>query len=359
MNGNDKEGILVVLVLLLVSAVNFADAQLSVGTIQSALEDETISDCEFVVIAEGMYKPVRLEISYPQTSDVSPKTQGLLDLQSEFNANFGDTKYSFESNATENFQIEFRLDYPDSKEGQVRNVFYEFITEDSVRKISGNWQIEGTSFCKIIDFWTSDAPESQSAEDIARIFNEFTIDQYDTLTDYAISNADILVVIGMIILVVFLVFVVIMWLLWKKSEQTSKESVNIKEIMKKSISKFDSSKDKLDRFVSFNQIQIDNSLRDLSLVAHGSLKEKPKEVEIKSPIVQPKKFTDKIIGTVKDVLPKKKEENLNFRESIINMSYEDRSKMYNNYLTRYDSLSESEKAEFKLLYSFLQDGEPT
>lgn len=356
--------ILLIIVIYIVGSAwalsSVAFAQLSVEQLSSILEDREYDNCEFIVIAEGMYRPVRIEITYPSTDQVIPNTRGLLRDAGEFSANFGNTKYSFETNATENFEIDLRLIYDDFNEDQPRQVYYEFITQDSIRKVSGNWEIENNIFCKVINFWTDDAPEQRTEEELAKIFNEHVVGQYETLEEYAIANADILVFIGGVAIVSFLIIFAIVYLLWRKSESSSREMVVVKNTMKKSIEKFDKSRDKLERFVNFNQLKIADAIGDLSLVARLN-KHEPATENIPEPVAEQveeekKPMDKKIINGIRSIF--KKEEEIDFQKAVADMTYSEKCKLYDNYLRRWNSLSAGERAEFDLLHKTLQEGEP-
>jgi len=202
---------LIGLLLSLFMIVPQANAQ-STRQLLQQLQSEGKSNCEVWFINDFLYKPVRINIVH------QPVDNHQVSITSEGGgeAFWDGSKETFQLTAvdTDRYRVEVILDY-EFKHEEPRQVFYQVFSQSRNLVMEGNWVHEGFNFCKIIDFWTEQAPEELSPEEIIEINNEFNADfrrevaKQNTTVETALLIVGItIVIIGIISTVYFMIIII-------------------------------------------------------------------------------------------------------------------------------------------------------
>jgi len=175
-----------------------ANAQ-STRQLLKQLSAEGKSGCEVWFINDFLYKPVRINIVHQSVDNhqISITSEGGGEI-------FWDgSKETFQLTAvdTDRYRVEIILDY-EFKHEEPRQVFYQVFSQSRNLVMEGNFVHEGFTFCKIIDFWTEQAPEELTSEEIIEINNEFNADFRREVAKQNTTVETALLIVGVTIVII-------------------------------------------------------------------------------------------------------------------------------------------------------------
>ena len=242
------------------------------------LQAEGRSNCEVWVINEFLYKPVRINIVH------QPIDKHVVSVSAEGGgeAFWDGSKESFQLVArdTDRYQVEILLDY-EVKHEEPRQVFYQVFAQDRILVQEGNWVHEGFTFCKIISFWTDEAPTELTPEEIIEINNQFNSEfrrevaqQNTTVETGLLIDSIILIVVAIMITVYFMIIIIsqrAMALVSKKPAKKLNEMIDavrkLADLMRLQ-TKYSMTTDKEMKEKLFKKV--DASLQDLAIMSAGT-----------------------------------------------------------------------------------------
>lgn len=139
------------------------------------LENEGRTDCEVLFINDFLYKPVRINIVHEAVDTQNVK---ITSDDPESKVFWDGSKESFQmvTSSTDRHRLDLELEYSDQKD-KSRVVYFQIFAKDRTLMYEGNWVHEGTSFCKIIEFFTQEAPDEITEEEIIAINNAYNLEQ--------------------------------------------------------------------------------------------------------------------------------------------------------------------------------------
>ncbi len=207
-------GIIIMVLVLGWYSVPQVWGQQSTRQILQDLERQGITNCEVWQINEFLYKPVRIGLIH----EAGDQTVSITSQDPESAVNWDGTKESFRmvTDSAGRHSVKIILDY-DFKSEKPRQVYFQVFAQSNVLMMEGNWQHEGFTFCKIIDFWTVDAPTFLSAEEITEINNKFNsefraevAEQNTTVENGLLIISITVAVVGILITLFFIVIIIAM-----------------------------------------------------------------------------------------------------------------------------------------------------
>ena len=191
-----------------------ADAQQTRQILQE-LESQGITNCEIWVINEFLYKPIRIGLIHERVDEHQVK---ITSQDPASQVSWDGTKETFRliTDSAGRHTVQVILDY-ETKTKEPRDVFFQVFAQGNVLMMEGNCQHESFTFCKIIDFWTVDAPTFLSAEEITEINNKFNsefrrevAEQNTTVENGLLVISIIVLVVGILITLFFMVIIIAM-----------------------------------------------------------------------------------------------------------------------------------------------------
>ncbi len=273
-------------VLILISIILFslflilpqAEAQQTRQILQD-LERQGITNCEVWVINEYLYKPVRIGLIH----EAGDQTVSISSQDPESQVNWDGTKETFRlvTDSAGRHTVQLILDY-DFKHEDPRQVYFQVFAESNVLMMEGNWQHEGFTFCKIIDFWTVEAPTFLSAEEITEINNKFNsefrreVAEQNTTVETGLLIISITVaVVGILITLFFIVIIISMRGMATITKRPVKKLIEMIGMVRKlgdvlrlqTQYNMTTDKDMKEKLIQ----KVDNSLRDLSIMTVGTM----------------------------------------------------------------------------------------
>ncbi len=150
-----------------------ATAQQSARRMLAIMEAQGQFGCEVWIINDFLYKPVRINLTHEEANQ---KVQ--IDSEDPEAKVFWDGSpetFQLVTKSNGRHTIELNLDYMIEHE-EPRQVFYQVFAKDNTLMMEGNWVHDGQSFCKVIDFFTNQAPEEITPEQIQEENNKFNAD---------------------------------------------------------------------------------------------------------------------------------------------------------------------------------------
>lgn len=205
--------ILISIILLFSLFIILPDAQAQqTRQILQDLESQGIKNCEVWTINEFLYKPVRIGLIH----EAGDQTVSITSQDPESQVNWDGTKETFRlvTDSAGRHTVKIILDY-DFKSEEPRQVYFQVFAQSNVLMMEGNWQHEGFTFCKIIDFWTVDAPTFLSAEEITEINNKFNsefraevAEQNTTVENGLLIISIVVAVVGILVTLFFIVIII-------------------------------------------------------------------------------------------------------------------------------------------------------
>jgi len=279
-------GLGILIGLLIFPQFQEADAQASTRQILQDLENQGITNCEVWVINEFLYKPVRIGLIH----EAGDQTVSISSQDPESQVSWDGTKESFRmvTDSAGRHSVQVILDY-DFKHEEPRQVYFQVFAESNVLMMEGNWQHEGFTFCKIIDFWTVDAPTFLTPEEITEINNKFNsefraevAEQNTTVENGLLVISIIVLVVGILITLFFMVIIIAMRGMANVSKRPAKKLNEMVEKVRKLSDvlrlqtqyNMTTDKDMKEKLIQ----KVENSLRDLSIMTVGTMQ----KVELES-----------------------------------------------------------------------------
>jgi len=273
----------------------------------SELQSQGKSNCEVWIINEFLYKPVRINIVH------QPIDKHIVSITSEGGgeAFWDGSKETFQLVAqdTDRYTVEIVLDY-EFKHEEPRQVFYQVFAQGRNLVMEGNWQHEGFTFCKIIDFWTDEAPTELTPEEIQEINNEFNSDfrrevakQNTTVETGLLIVAIVVMVIGIMITIYFIIIIISQRAMATVSKKPAKKLNEMITTVRKLAdvlrlqTQFGMTRDKemKDKIMK----KIGDSLRDLSVMAGGT----KRQIELEESFPTAQSLVENGEKPVSEVLP--------------------------------------------------------
>jgi len=213
------KGVVVISLGILIGLLIFpqfqeADAQQTRQILQE-LESQGITNCEVWTINEFFYKPVRIGLIHERVDEHQVK---ITSQDPESQVSWDGTKETFRlvTDSAGRHTVQVILDY-EFKHEEPRQVYFQVFAESNVLMMEGNWLHEGFTFCKIIDFWTIDAPTFLTPEEITEINNKFNsefrrevAEQNTTVESGLLIIAITVAVVGILITLFFIVIIISM-----------------------------------------------------------------------------------------------------------------------------------------------------
>lgn len=244
------------------------------------LERQGITNCEIWVINEFLYKPVRIGLVHERVDEHQIKITSQ-DPASE--VNWDGTKETFRmvTDSAGRHTVQIILDY-EFKHEEPRQVFFQVFAQGNVLMMEGNWIHEGFTFCKIIDFWTVDAPTFLSAEEITEINNKFNsefrreVAKQNTTVETGLLIISITVaVVGILVTLFFIVIIIAMRGMATVSKRPAKKLNEMIDSVRKLSDvlrlqtqyNMTTDKDMKEKMIQ----KIENSLKDLSIMTAGTM----------------------------------------------------------------------------------------
>lgn len=273
------------------------------------LEAEGEFNCEIWQINDFLYKPVRINFSHEPVDNhlVSISTEG----GGESFWDGSPETFQMVARDTDRYTAKVVLDY-ELKHEDPRQIFYQVFAKDNTLMMEGNWVHEGFTFCKIIEFFTQQAPEELTAEQIQEENNKFNADfraeqaeSNTTIETGILVFAIVLVIVGILVTVFFIIIIISMNQMAGVANRPAKklnamiESVrNLADVMRLQ-TQYNQTTDKemKEKIVTM----IDTKLRDLAIMMAGT----KKHVELKESFPSAESLVPEVEKPVSTVPPKK------------------------------------------------------
>jgi len=283
-------GIIIMILVLAFFSIPQAWAQQSTRQILQDLERQGITNCEVWQINEFLYKPVRIGLVHERVDEHQIK---ITSQDPESAVNWDGTKETFRlvTDSAGRHTVQIILDY-EFKHEEPRQVFFQVFAQSNVLMMEGNWIHEGFTFCKIIDFWTVDAPTFLSAEtEINNKFNsEFRreVAEQNTTVETGLLIISITVaVVGILVTLFFMVIIISMKGMATVTKRPVKKLIEMIGMVRKLADvlrlqtryNMTTDKDMKEKMIQ----KVDNSLRDLSIMTVGTMQ----KAQLESAFVKP------------------------------------------------------------------------
>ncbi len=285
-------GIIIMILVLAFFSIPQAWAQQSTRQILQDLERQGITNCEIWQINEFLYKPVRIGLVHERVDEHQIK---ITSQDPESEVNWDGTKETFRmvTDSAGRHTVQIILDY-EFKHEEPRQVFFQVFAQSNVLMMEGNWIHEGFTFCKIIDFWTVDAPTFLSAEEITEINNKFNsefrreVAEQNTTVETGLLIISITVaVVGILVTLFFMVIIISMKGMATVTKRPVKKLIDMIGIVRKLADvlrlqtqyNMTTDKDMKEKMIQ----KVENSLRDLSIMSVGTMQ----KVQLESAFVKP------------------------------------------------------------------------
>lgn len=202
--------------VLLIPATAFG--QMSLGTIQNAVESEESRKCEYISL-ENAVLPLRLFVQFPTTPDVTPIIHGE-HPSTQFASDFGNDYLNFSTNSTDLFTIQLNLGY-EFEDTLPRNFFYELITKDGENRQVGSWQITDTDTCKVIELNARPPVHILTEQEIIENIAQWEQEQHALTQSKQDATNDLITIIVIVVVAVgFIFFIIILFMKFTKSKDT-------------------------------------------------------------------------------------------------------------------------------------------
>jgi len=255
-----------------------ANAQQNTRQILKELENEGKRNCEVWQINDFLYKPVRINIVHQPVKEhqVSVTSEG----GGEANWDGSPETFQLLVRDTDRYRVELVLDY-EVKHEEPRQVFYQVFAEGRNLVMEGNWVHEGFTFCKIIDFWTDEAPTELTEEEIIDINNKFNSEfrqeqaSSSTTIQTALLMVGIVIVVGILLMITF--FAIILISQRSMAQVTKRPEKKLNQMIERVRKLTDLLTLQNQYFLSTSEEmktniikKIDNSLKDLAIMAVGT-----------------------------------------------------------------------------------------
>lgn len=349
--------------------------QLSMGDIQNIVDDESheLYGCEFVSISDGMTIPLEFRA---ESSIYAPNFEGRViplsgntthSQNTEVNDN--ESVFRFATEAIGGFQI-MLTDNTGNLTNIYRDYFYRIEVSDAnnrgnIEREAGSWNTDENSFCKIIEFTTSEPFKERTEEEILAITEKDRKkrdDAWDTKLKEIVASITILTVAFILLMVYVFGDKFLQFVNKGKAEAIAKKIQNlhmeeIKELRKTTefVNKWFIQKGmELDRMKDiFVKLQIDwanhvrkNPDKDFKFDMKPYVQNPYIELFKKSK--QEKLDLRKITTTVRSKFQTKdKDEKAEFIEEVVNSNSEELDKLYENWQKKASSNREDQDAFWK------------
>lgn len=285
-------GIITMILVLAFFSIPQAWGQQSTRQILQDLERQGITNCEVWQINEFLYKPVRIGLVHEPVKEHQIK---ITSQDPESEVNWDGTKETFRlvTDSAGRHTVQVILDY-EFKHQEPRQVFFQVFAQSNVLMMEGNWIQEGFTFCKIIDFWTVDAPTFLSAEEITEINNKFNsefrkeVAEQNTTVETGLLIISITVaVVGILGTLFFIVIIMSMRGMANVTKRPVKKLIEMIGMVRKLADvlrlqtqyNMTTDKDMKEKMIK----KVDNSLRDLSIMTAGTMQ----KVQLESAFPKP------------------------------------------------------------------------
>jgi len=267
-------------------------AQQSTRQILKELESEGKTNCEVWQINDYLYKTVRITLVHDRITEHIVKVTS---DDPESNVSWDGTKDSFRlvTDSSGRHRVEVILDY-EFKHDEPRQVFFQVFAESNVLMMEGNWVHEGFTFCKIIDFWTVEAPHILTADEITEINNKFNADfrresaeQNTTVENGLLVLSIVVVVLALLNTIYFLGLILTQRSLGKVADRPAKKFAQMTDKVRKLVDVLQLLMQHMlatDKEVKKEIVdKIDSKIRDIQIVAIGA----KQKVEIRESFPEP------------------------------------------------------------------------
>ena len=273
-------GIIIMILVLSFFSIPQAWAQQSTRQILQDLERQGITNCEVWQINEFLYKPVRIGLVHERVDEHQVK---ITSQDPESAVNWDGTKETFRlvTDSAGRHTVQVILDY-EFKHEEPRQVYFQVFAQNNVLMMEGNWIHEGFTFCKIIDFWTVEAPTFLSTEEVIEINNKFNSDfrrevaeQNTTVESGLLIIAITVAIVGILITLFFMVIIIAIRGMANVSKRPAKKLNEMIDKIRKLSDvlrlqtqyNMTTDKDMKEKLIQ----KVENSLRDLSILTVGTI----------------------------------------------------------------------------------------
>ena len=285
-------GIIIMVLVLAFFSIPQAWGQQSTRQILQDLERQGITNCEVWQINEFLYKPVRIGLVHERVDEHQIK---ITSQDPESAVNWDGTKETFRlvTDSAGRHTVQIILDY-EFKHEEPRQVFFQVFAQSNVLMMEGNWLHEGFTFCKIIDFWTIDAPTFLSTEEVLEINNKFNSDfrkevaEQNTTVETGLLIISITVaVVGILVTLFFIVIIIAMRGMANVSKRPAKKLNEMIDKIRKLSDvlrlqtqyNMTTDKDMKEKLIQ----KVENSLRDLSIMTVSTMQKVQLEASFPKP----------------------------------------------------------------------------
>lgn len=252
--------VVIVLILFLTVANQFVNAQMSLGSIQSATENEDTRNCEYISI-QNAYTPLRMYANFPTTPNVSLVPHGE-NPQTQFQSTFGNDFFEFATNSTDIFTITFNADY-EFEDTLPRNFFYEIFTKDNENRHVGSWQITDTSTCKVFELDARPPQHILTDEEIIANIAEWEQKQHTITQNKQDTTNDLITVIVIsVVSVGFTFFIIIIFMRFSKSKDTA-NAIYATQQFSKQVQKFQETMVFMKKSTEYGDVKLDYILSEI------------------------------------------------------------------------------------------------
>lgn len=275
------------------------------------LQNQGITNCEVWQINEFLYKPVRIGLIHERVDEHEIK---ITSQDPESQVNWDGTKETFRlvTDSAGRHTVQVILDY-ETKHEEPRQVYFQVFAQSNVLMMEGNWQHEGFTFCKIIDFWTVDAPTFLTPAEITEINNKFNsefrrevAEQNTTVENGLLVISIIVLVVGILITLFFMVIIISMRGMANVSKRPAKKLNEMVEKVRKLSDvlrlqtqyNMTTDKDMKEKLIQ----KVDNSLRDLAIMSASTIQKAQLESSFPKPESLVPKQNEKTDSTIPNVV---------------------------------------------------------
>jgi len=254
--------------VLLIPATAFG--QMSLGTIQNAVESDESRDCEYTSL-ENAQTPLRFFVQFPTTPDVTPIIHGE-HPNSQFSSDFGNDFLNFSTNSTDLFTITLNLGY-EFEDTLPRNFFYELITKDGENRQVGSWQITDTNTCKVFELNARPPVHILTEQEIIDNIAEWEQEQHaETQRLQTVTNDLITIIVIVVVSVGFVFFIIIVFMRLSKSKDSA-NAIYVTQQFSKAVEKTQETTKFLKQSDEYRDIKVDYIITEikkaLNDVMHG------------------------------------------------------------------------------------------